>query len=581
MSNPITVPFIGVPGPPGGPPSTTLTAGFIQPAVGASVTIAVATSVAIPFPSNCNIDVGGAYLITARPDGQHINVTNLGISSLGANNAAPGVAVPIGGNVVVVGPTQPLGLSVVGNASAFDLFVPWQVVPANTTSAIYTLPGTLVLTDETVEMWARVFFRSASGTDCAQWTRDITVTNTTALGITTPSGVTTDTDLTSPIFPGNTGTSLQTATAKIQIVGGTLVINATAPAGTAMNASAMVSWVRSPLTAPGLLPTIASLSVTSGGSSGGTSTVITGTNFVNVSTILFGTFQVASGSYTVNSTTQITVNSTPAGSGTNLTLSVTTNGGTGTLPSAWTYNNELDLIWKISGVPCLVAWWRDDGMQNSGPSLVSVTDRTGNGFTQTVGAGTVTFNSADANFNGRNSFTTDGATSYMTSPNIPLTLGGASGGDASMIILACARTLAAPGVGGLVTYQTATTPIVELLELSGNVDGEGHGRGSATGGSAITNLSRALMAFSSSVGAGTQNVSAVSNGTQFTATGTGGAPGAGRAATIGCRAGPASFLNAKFADVAVIMLAPGTTTANVSTQLAQSESYFQARYGVP
>ena len=72
-------------------------------------------------------------------------------------------------------------------------------------------------------------------------------------------------------------------------------------------------------------PTITGLSVAQGPTAGGTSVVITGTNFVGVTAVKFGVTNAAS--YTVNSATQITATS-PAYSAETTQVSVTATGGT-------------------------------------------------------------------------------------------------------------------------------------------------------------------------------------------------------------------------------------------------------------
>src|SRR5207244_428010 len=73
-------------------------------------------------------------------------------------------------------------------------------------------------------------------------------------------------------------------------------------------------------------PTVSSFLPTSGPAAGGTSVVITGTNFTGASAVKFGA--TAATSYVVNTPTQITAVA-PAGSGA-VTVSVTTVGGTAT-----------------------------------------------------------------------------------------------------------------------------------------------------------------------------------------------------------------------------------------------------------
>lgn len=83
-----------------------------------------------------------------------------------------------------------------------------------------------------------------------------------------------------------------------------------------------------------LIPTISSLSLTTGPSSGGTSIVITGTNLTSTTNVTLN--NIAMTGVTVNSSTSVTA-ITPASSGSNVTIVLTTPFGTATKLSAFTY----------------------------------------------------------------------------------------------------------------------------------------------------------------------------------------------------------------------------------------------------
>src|SRR5437764_234984 len=72
------------------------------------------------------------------------------------------------------------------------------------------------------------------------------------------------------------------------------------------------------------IPTVTSISPTSGPTGGGTTVTITGTNFTGATAVKFGSSNATS--FTVNSASQITATS-PAGTGT-VDVTVTTAGGT-------------------------------------------------------------------------------------------------------------------------------------------------------------------------------------------------------------------------------------------------------------
>ena len=105
-------------------------------------------------------------------------------------------------------------------------------------------------------------------------------------------------------------------------------LTATSPAGTgAVNVRVTTDSAQSPISstftyfAP---PTVTGITPATGTTAGGTSVVITGTNFKSGSTVTFGTTNVVT--FTINSLTQITATS-PAGSGT-VDVRVTNEGGT-------------------------------------------------------------------------------------------------------------------------------------------------------------------------------------------------------------------------------------------------------------
>ncbi|MBV8620639.1 MAG: IPT/TIG domain-containing protein, partial [Curvibacter sp.] len=99
---------------------------------------------------------------------------------------------------------------------------------------------------------------------------------------------------------------------------GAVDITVTTPGGTsATSASDVYTYVAA--------PTVTSLSVTSGSAAGGTSVVITGTNFTGATAVKFGS--TIATSYAVNSATQITATA-PAGSAGTVDVTVVTAGGT-------------------------------------------------------------------------------------------------------------------------------------------------------------------------------------------------------------------------------------------------------------
>jgi formylglycine-generating enzyme required for sulfatase activity len=140
------------------------------------------------------------------------------------------------------------------------------------------------------------------------------------------------TDTSSVTIGGNPATS-------VTVVNSTTV-TAVTPAGPAGARDVAVTTPGGTATAPGaftyvlLVPTITSVSPTSGTTAGGTTITITGTNLTGASSVTVGG-NPATSVTVVNSTTVTAV--TPAGAAGARDVAVTTPGGTATLPNAFTY----------------------------------------------------------------------------------------------------------------------------------------------------------------------------------------------------------------------------------------------------
>ncbi len=106
-------------------------------------------------------------------------------------------------------------------------------------------------------------------------------------------------------------------------------------------------------------PTVSTVSPSVGPVAGGTSVVLTGTNFTGTTSITFG--GTTSGTYNVDSPTQITV-TTPAKAAGTYDVSVTNPGGTGTKTSGFTYYN----------IPTITSVTPDVGSITGGTSVAIV-----------------------------------------------------------------------------------------------------------------------------------------------------------------------------------------------------------------
>ena len=127
---------------------------------------------------------------------------------------------------------------------------------------------------------------------------------------------------------------------------GIVYVTVTTPGGSTTTSNAdQFTYLTAPAPIP-TIPTIASISPSSGPLAGGTTATITGSNFNGASKVLFGT--VAASRFTLNSATQITAVS-PAGSGT-VDVTVTTPGGSSATGAAdrFTYVFAQPVITGIS-----------------------------------------------------------------------------------------------------------------------------------------------------------------------------------------------------------------------------------------
>jgi hypothetical protein len=185
---------------------------------------------------------------------------------------------------------------------------------------------------------------------------------------------------------------------------GTIHTNLTTPSGTSPSTGAdQYTFVAA--------PTVVSLNVTSGSTAGGTSVVITGTNFTGLVSVSFG--GVPASTITINSSTQLTVTS-PASTPGLVDVVVTTANGSSSLSSA----DQFTFVAPVPTITSISPWL--------GPAAGAVpVTITGSGFT---GATQVSFGGVAAL-----AFTVNSDTSITaTSPPAP---GGSSTVDVSVTTL--------------------------------------------------------------------------------------------------------------------------------------------------
>ncbi|HVU48850.1 MAG TPA: IPT/TIG domain-containing protein [Terracidiphilus sp.] len=206
----------------------------------------------------------------------------------------------------------------------------------------------------------------------------------TVTGVSPNSGSTsggTSVTITGTNFTSGATVTFGSASATNVVVVNSTTITATAPAGSAGAVTVTVTVAgQSGSISSGftyaLLPTVSSVSASSGPVAGGTSVTITGTNFASGATVMFGS-AAATNVVVVNSTTITAI--TPAGAAGTVTVSVTVNGQSGSLANGFTY----------IGTPTLTSVSPNNGPVTGGTSVTI----TGTNFA--TGA-TVTFGSAAA-----------------------------------------------------------------------------------------------------------------------------------------------------------------------------------------
>jgi uncharacterized repeat protein (TIGR01451 family) len=291
-------------------------------------------------------------------------------ASVTVNGATEIIAVTpphVPGNVPVVVGTPAGSATVPGGFTFVDLGGPTASSLTPTTGT--TLGGTVVtITGTNFANPATVTFDGLSGTS-------LTVDSQTQITVTTPAH----------------------AAGSVAVVVTTLAGTATVPGG----------FLYVPPT-PG--PTGTSMAPTSGPTAGGTSTIITGTNFTGATSVTFG--GVAAASFTVDSATQITA-ATPAHAAGNVAVVITTPGGSASVPGGFTFTAPPGTPTASSIVPA------------SGPTT---------GGTSTVITGT--------NFTGATSVTFDGlaATAFTVDTPTQITATTPAHGQATVAV-----TITTPG----------------------------------------------------------------------------------------------------------------------------------------
>jgi hypothetical protein len=250
-------------------------------------------------------------------------------------------------------------------------------------------------------------------------------------------------------FTVNSSTKI-TATSPAEPTG-TVDVTVTTPSGT----SATGSGDRFTYTAAAV-PTVTSLGTSSGSTAGGTSVVITGTNFTGATAVYFGSFLAAS--FTVNSSTQITATSPAQYAGT-IDVTVSTYSGTSATVSGDRFTYTSASTPSVTGISPTTG-------TTAGGTSVSIT---GTNFT---GATAVMFGNVPAA-----SFTVNSSTSItVTSPP-------QAAGTVDLKVTTYTGT-SASGSSDQFTYTAAAAPSV--TGVSPNSGTTGGGTGVTVSGSGFT-----------------------------------------------------------------------------------------------
>ena len=294
------------------------------------------------------------------------------------------------------------GTSVVITGTGFGIVAATGQVKFGATVATYTVDSSTQIT--------------ATAPSGSVGTVDITVTNPTATSTTGasdhytyvgaptvtgiapatgPTGGTTSVVITGTnldIITGPTGVKFGAANASSYTVNSSTQITAVAPSGSAGTVDVIVTSASGSNTASAAdqytyvaLPTVTGVAPSSGTTSGGTTVVITGTNFGSVPATGAVKFGAASATYTINSATQITAAS-PTGSAGTVDITVASPGGT----SSTSASDQFTYV----GAPTVTGVSPNRGTTAGGASVVI----TGTGFGIVAATGQVKFGGVDATY---------------------------------------------------------------------------------------------------------------------------------------------------------------------------------------
>ena len=301
----------------------------ITRALATNVVVVNSTTITATTPTG----TAGAVTVTVTVSGQSGSLANAFtyVVSPAVSNVSPNTGPPAGGTAVTITGTN----FAAGATVTFGSTAATNVVVVNSTTITATTPAGSA---GAVSVTVTVNGQSGSLANGFTYVVAPTVSSVSPNSGSTAGG--TAITITGTNFAAGATVTFGSSAATNVVVVSATQITATTPAGSAGAVTVTVTNVGS---LSGSLtngytyvvaPTVSSVAPNSGPAAGGTAVTITGTNFAAGATIKFGA-TAATNVVVVNSTT-ITA-TTPAGSAGVVTVTVTVNGQSGSLASAFTY----------------------------------------------------------------------------------------------------------------------------------------------------------------------------------------------------------------------------------------------------
>jgi hypothetical protein len=555
------------------------TGGLTMPAPGSSTTVNVGSSSWTAVGNFIAVSDGtkvAVLQVTALPSGQMTLLNPIGMNI----NPLAGATFAAGSAVTQAAPqVGPISESQQGSTIVGNVVVDKSSILAGATLVIpIGMPA--LANSEVADIAASFVFWSTTTSDFGRVKQVMAVRNNGGT-YQDPLGGSNAIDVSVPPQSQYVGASLASTAVQMRAQGAGLVVSITAPSAVNIIARGAIGYERGgTVVGAGPAPVITSVTVQTGGAGGGTIGKIFGSGFTGV---VPGqapgnvTLDGATASWTVANDGEIDFVSGPAAGGGVGPIIVThpLNGPSNTNFN-WTYVDDPTVMFGAN----LAAFGTAASIQQTSGTVTAWNDTTANARHLNVVGGVPTYNASSATFPGFASITFDGVSAALSNASFGINLGGATGGDADVLLWIVGKVISNSGVLGVMGLATTAIPACELVELSNQADCEGHSRGSgALGSPALAGAKHLFTGVSQATGASHTNSSALDNGTPGSVTGTGGSLGTAGALRLGVRASGASFCNVEIVEWGVVFLAPGS--AYPSAQLTRLRNYANAKYGTP